>query len=81
MKHIKRLIALVAVGVVGLVGLRTAEACGCHARDRAWAYCNLQSGYGIECTVVQYDHGCGSHWIESQVFTDGETAYAACIHH
>jgi hypothetical protein len=84
MKHTKHAIALFALAMVGLVGLRTAEAHDCydyhgyHAWDRAWAYCNLQSGHGIQCTVVQYGHGCNPHWSHAQLFTDGETAYLAC---
>jgi hypothetical protein len=81
MKHIKRALALFTLGMVGLLGLRTAEACGCRARDAAWAYCTLQNGYGIQCTVVQSDRGCSSDWFQAQVFSDGYFTYFACTHH
>ncbi len=82
MKHVERMIALVALATAGLLGTPTAEAHGYHARDAAFAYCNLQGGLGLQCTVVEYGygHGCRPDWVEAQVFSDDLMAYAACTH-
>ncbi len=83
MKHIKHTLALVALATVGLFGTRTADAHGYYARDAAYAYCSLHSGFGLQCTVIDYGHGCGCapDWALAQVFSDGYFSYAACTHH
>ena len=84
MKNIKRLMAWVALGLVAFTAAETAEAhgCyhGCYAREWASAFCSVQHGYGLQCTVVQHDHGCGYGWHPVRVFSDGYWTYDACMY-
>ncbi len=89
MKNIKHIIALAALGFFGLVGLRTAQACyddDCYhhhhyyAYDEASAFCSAQAYRGIQCRVVSAGYGCGPYWYQARVFTDGHSAYVACMH-